>query len=90
MKPGEEVVFIHDGWIGFGLLTCIKTCETLAGSTTSYTVKRAEVDYEVTEDAINEPYLYCIEQLCSRVRPKEVSTELVEPSIVEAAKDDSF
>ncbi len=90
MKPGDEVVFIHDGWLGFGLLTCIKTCETLAGSTTLYTVKRAEVDYEVTEDAINEPYLYCIEQFCSRVRPKEVPTELVEPSIVEAAKDDSF
>lgn len=90
MKPGDEVVFIHDGWIGFGLLTCIKTCETIAGSTTLYTVKRAEVDYEVTEDEINEPYSYRIEQLCSRVRPKEVPTEVVEPSIVEAAKDDSF
>ena len=90
MKPGEEVVFIHDGWIGFGLLTCIKTCETLAGSSTLYTVKRDEVDYEVTENDINEPYLYCIEQFCSRVRQKEIPVENVIPSAIEVPKDVFF
>ena len=87
MKPGDEVVFIHDGWLGFGLLTCIKTCETVTGSTTLYTVRRDEVDYVVTEDCINDTHSYRIEELCSRIRQKEVPTELVVPSTVEALKN---
>ena len=87
MIPGDEVACIHDGWIGFGFLTCIKTCETIAGISTLYTVKRAEVDYEVTENEISETYSYRIEQLCLRVRPKEVPAEDVIPSAIEAPKD---
>lgn len=84
MKPGDEVVFIQDGWIGFGILTCIKTCETIAGSSTLYTVKRAEIDYEVDENEVSETYSYRIEQLCLRVRPKKVPAEDVIPSAIEA------
>ena len=90
MKPGDEVAFIHDGWLGFGFLTRITTCETLAGSTTSYTVRRNEVDYEVTEKQIDIPYSYRIDQLCLRIRPIEILEEPAITSVVEVPKTNPF
>ena len=90
MTPGQEVAFIHDGWLGFGLLTCIKTCETLEGSTTSYTVRRNNVDYEVTEDQIDSSYSFGVDRLCLRIQPTEVQEAPAITSVVEAPKDVSF